>query len=284
MDSALLGTLLQSTVTLAAPLVLACMAGYASERSGVVNIALEGKMVAATLCGAAAGLATHNPWLGLLAGMAAAVVLGLVHWVLTQTFRVDHIVSGMALNVFALGAANFVDRKLEVGNSSGVPVVPEGVLVVVALVVPAVLAWASRFTRWGLRLTAVGADPEKARQMGIDPVAVRAVALLVTGVLCGCAGALVLAHARFYTDGMVAGRGYIALAALILGGWKPLRALGACLVFGFAQALQLQLQGVPILGVELPREVWYSLPYLVTVVALAGFLGGSRPPAGLGKA
>lgn len=284
MDAAFFGTLFQSTVTLAAPLALAAMAGYASERSGVVNIALEGNMVAATLCGALAGLATHNPWAGLVVGVAASVVLALLHWSLTQLFRIDHIVSGMAMNVFALGAANFVDRKASLGNSTGLPVVPEGFLVALAVLAPLALAWASRSTRWGLRLTAVGADPGKARQMGLEPRAIRAVALVLTGVLCGCAGVLVLAHAKFYTDGMVAGRGFIALAALILGGWKPLRALAACVVFGFAQALQLQLQGVPVLGVELPREFWYSLPYLVTVVALAGFLGGSRPPAGLGKA
>lgn len=283
MDAAFVSTLLQSTVTLAAPLVLAAMAGYASERSGVVNIALEGTMVAATLGGAAVGLATQNPWLGLGAGVVAAVVLALVHWSLTQLFRVDHIVSGMAINVFALGAANFIDRKAGLGNSTGLPVVPEGILVVLAAAAPVALAWSSQFTRWGLRLTAVGADPGKARQMGLEPSRVRIGALVLTGVLCGCAGVLVLAHAKFYTDGMVAGRGFIALAALILGGWKPVRALAACVVFGFAQALQLQLQGVPVLGVELPREFWYSLPYLVTVVALAGFLGGSRPPAGLGK-
>lgn len=277
-------TLLESTVTLTAPLVLAAMAGLASERGGVINIGLEGKVVTATLFAAVVGMATQNPVLAVLAAVVAGVVLSWVHWGLTQAFNVDHIVSGMALNALAMGGANFIDRKLGVSEGHRLPDLPVWWLICLAVAVPFALYVLLTRTRWGLRLVAVGADPSKSRQMGVNPLLVRASGLTVTGVLCGLTGVLLVANVGRYTDGMVAGRGYIALAALILGGWKPLPTLAACVVFGLSQAVQVQWQGTPVFGVSIPREVWYSLPYLVTVVALAGFLGGSKPPAGLGRA
>ncbi|MES1227027.1 MAG: ABC transporter permease, partial [Armatimonadota bacterium] len=267
------------------PLVLAAMAGFTSERGGIVNIGLEGKIVVSTFFAAMVGGASHNPWLGLVAALVSAVTLAWLHWGLTQAFNVDHIVSGMALNALGLGTASFMDRKFKVsegGNS--LAVVPVWILITLAIVLPLALAAAMKWTKWGLRLKAVGADPAKARQMGVNPLWVRAGGLTLTGVFCGLAGVLLLSHTGFYTDGMVAGRGYIALAALILGGWKPLPTLGACVVFGLSLAVEIQFQGTPLFGVTIPRELWYSLPYIVTVVALAGFLGGSKPPAGLGKA
>ena len=284
MEVSWLQTLMVSTITLTAPYLLAAMAGFTSERGGVINIGLEGKIVASTVFAAIVGIASHNPWLGMLGGLTASVVMAWLHLGLTQAFNVDHIVSGMALNALALGSANFLDRKLQLSEGHQLPVVPSGVLVVVAVILPFALWAAQKWTKWGLRLTAVGADPEKARQMGINPLLVRAGGLTLTGLFCGLSGVLLVSHSGFYTDGMVAGRGYIALAALILGGWRPLPTFGACVVFGLSQAVQVQLQGTVLLGMNIPREIWLSLPYLVTVVALAGFLGGSKPPAGLGKA
>ncbi|HXH59986.1 MAG TPA: hypothetical protein VNI20_01365, partial [Fimbriimonadaceae bacterium] len=144
------------------------------------------------------------------------------------------------------------------------------------------LAFYLRHTRGGLRLFAVGNDPEKSRQMGLNPVRIRYVALIGTGVLAGLSGTLILSNAQSFTDGITAGRGFIALAALILGGWKPWPTLGACLLFGLFSALQLQLQGSVVFGFVIPSEAWAALPYLVTIVALAGFLGRSKAPSGLG--
>ncbi len=145
------------------------------------------------------------------------------------------------------------------------------------------VAWYLKFGRGGLRLLAVGNDPDKSRQMGLSPVKIRYAALGATGILAGLSGALIVSNPESFTTEMTAGRGYIALAALILGGWKPWRTLGACVLFGAFEAIQLYLQGTNILGADLPTEVWTALPYVVTIIALAGFLGQNKAPAGLGK-
>ena len=276
-------TFLMAAITLSTPLVLAALGGYLSERGGVVNIALEGNMVVATVFGALASVASGNPIVGLAAAIGAACVLSLVHFALTQVFRVEQVISGMACNLLALGVANITDRLSSISGGHKVVGLPVQAFVVAALVIPFVLDLASNHTRFGVRLLASGGDPDKARQMGVEPLKVRLAALLGTGALCGLAGAFMISNVGIYTEGMTANRGYIALAALIVGGWKPVRALVACLVFGFFEALQVQMQGVPLLGMQLPREVWLSLPYLATVAALASFMMKGRAPAGLGK-
>lgn len=275
--------LLQGTLVLSAPLVLAAMGGFFSERSGVINIALEGKMLIATITVFLVSIASGSAFVGAAAGIGAAVLLSLLHWLLTQKYKTDPIVSGMAINAIAFGAANFLDKRFTDPSQSGFPKLPSAVYWGFALVLP-ILAWlyATR-TRGGLRLLAVGSDPDKARQMGVFPQRIRFACLLATGVFCGIAGALIVSNAGSYTDNMTAGRGFIALAALIIGGWRPLPAFAACLAFGLFQQLQIQLQGTAVFGVELPRELWLSLPYLATLIALAGLLGKNRTPAGLGK-
>lgn len=276
--------LLLSTATLSAPLVLAAMGGFTSERGGVINIALEGNMLMAAAATALVGLATQNPWLGLVSGVAAATVLSLLHWLVTQSFRVDHVVSGMAINAIALGGTNFLDRAFANPEHSGeIPKFPLEAYYVLAAVAPLALWFVARRTRSGLRLLAVGSDPAKARQMGVAPVRVRLYGLLATGMFCGLAGAMLVTNAGRFTDGMTSGRGFIALAALILGGWRPIPAALACIGFGFATALQLHMQGTELAGARIPSEVWQVLPYVVTIIALAGALGKSRAPAGLGK-
>jgi ABC-type uncharacterized transport system permease subunit len=155
---------------------------------------------------------------------------------------------------------------------------------ILALVLPALLYGYLRMSRAGLRLLAVGSDPEKARLMGVRPLRVRLIALVATGMFTGLAGAFIVSNVGRFTNDMTAGRGYIALAALILGGWRPLPTLIACIGFALFEAVQLQLQGTELMGAKIPSEAWQALPYLVTVIALAGFLGKSRAPQGLGKA
>jgi general nucleoside transport system permease protein len=274
---------LWSTLTLSAPLILAAMGGLTSERGGVINIALEGKMLGAAVVTALVAVQSDNAVLGLGAGIVAATVLSLLHWLMTQTYRIDHIISGMAINAIAFGASNFLDRKFLSAASGAVPVLPVSLYYAAAFALPVALGLYLAKTRGGLRLLAVGQDPDKSRQMGLSPIGVRFGGLLATGVFCGLAGALVVSQATRFVDNMTSGRGFIALAALILGAWRPIPAALACFAFGAFQALQIQLQGTELMGARIPPEVWQSLPYAVTVVALAGLLGRSRAPSGLGK-
>lgn len=278
-----LSILLHGTLILSAPLVLAAMAGLVSERSGVMNIALEGKVLGAACATALVTQATGNAFAGLGAGVVAALSLSALHALLTQSFLINHIISGMAINALAIGGTSFISKGLQMGTAIGMPRLPVEWFLVVAFALPFLLGLYLRFTRGGAHLLAVGNDPDKSRQMGLDPVRIRWVALTATGVFCGLAGAMLIANVGAFTDGMTAGRGFIALAAMILGAWRPVPALAACLIFGGFTALQLQLQGTPFFGAQIPPELWTALPYAVTLVALALYLSKGRAPAGLGK-
>lgn len=266
----------------AAILGLAALGGLFSERSGVVNIGLEGKMLMAACVTALVGSLSGQPALGLLAGIGAAILMSLGHYVMTQTYRIDHIVAGMAVNLFAAGATNFLMERFFVQGQEYRFFAISAYLVVA--LTAAVAAWFvfSR-TRAGLRLFAVGEHPGKARTTGVDPLRVRLQALVVTGVLCGLSGALIASNSGTYTDGMTAGRGFIALAALILGGWKPIPVALACVAFAAFEALQLQFQGANLMGIQTAAAFWNALPYVITLVALAGFVGRTKAPAGLGR-
>lgn len=271
------------TIALGSPLILAALGGYASERSGVINIGLEGMMLTAACAAALAGYA-GGPFWGLVAALVTGIVFSLLHWLATQVFRIDHVISGMAINALASGGTNFAFERLASRNDIGkVPAYPMEVFYALGIALPFAVAWYTRRSRAGLRLLAVGNDPDKARLMGVAPVRVRFVALIATGLFTGLAGAELTTWAGHFTDNMTSGRGYIALAALILGGWRPVPTLIACLAFGFFSALRLRLVGTPILGIELPSEAWSALPYVVTIIALAGLLGKSKAPAGLGR-
>lgn len=275
--------LLGSTVVLGSPLVLAAMGGLVSERSGVMNIALEGKMLAAACLTAVVSSLSGSAWAGVAAGVAAAVVLSLVHALVTQHFKADHIVSGMGINALAAGGTSLLVKGIFDREGAAPSVfLPVAGYWVTALIAALYLAWYLTRTRGGIRLMAVGNSPFKSRQMGLDPVRVRLVSLLAAGLLCGLGGSLIASNAGSFTDGMTSGRGFIALAALILGGWRPLPALAGCLAFGLTEALQLQLQGTPVLGLNIPTEAWNALPYLATLVALMFRRGRGGGPAGLG--
>lgn len=271
------------TIVLSMPLILAAMGGFTSERTGVINIGLEGMMLMAACLAALVGV-SHGPVAGLLAGIFGATALAVLHWLATQIYRIDHVISGMSINALAAGGTNFLfDRFSDPSRSGGVPILPIAFYKLAAFVIPFALWLYLRKTRGGLRMVAVGSDPDKARLMGVQPVRVRLFGLLATGLFTGLAGVSLVTDTGVFTDNMTAGRGYIALAALILGGWRPVPAMLACVGFGFFSALRLVLEGSRWVAF-IPTQAWTALPYVVTIIALAGFLGRSRTPAGLGKA
>jgi simple sugar transport system permease protein len=218
-------------LSLSAPLILAAMGGFTSERSGVINIALEGKMLTAACAAYVATVLSHNAWLALGVGIGSAIAISLIHWLLTQTYRLDHIISGMAINALAFGLTNYLHFKYNNPDAEALQTLPTGFFWTIAVLLPFALFLFARYTRGGLRLFAVGNDPDKSRLMGVQPLRVRLFGLVATGVFTGIAGTMMFTTAGTFTEGMTAGRGFIALAALILGGWRPLPALGACAAF-----------------------------------------------------
>lgn len=276
-------TLGASTLTFAAPLILAALGGLCSERSGIINIGLEGKMLGAACATGMVGQASGNAALGLAAGLITAILLSLAHWMFTQNFRMDHIVSGMAINALSAGGTSLI-AKTRGADFAGREMAALPVFAFWILAFTAVVAvwYILRGTRPGLRLLAVGNDPDKSRQMGVVPERVRFSALIATGLMTGLAGALIVSNAGGFTDGMTSGRGYIGLAALILGGYHAFPVLAACLFFAFLQALQIQFQGTDGFAAAVPVEFWQALPFIATLVALALF-GKSRAPSGLGQ-
>ncbi|MBX3096775.1 MAG: ABC transporter permease [Fimbriimonadaceae bacterium] len=277
-------TFAMNVVALGLPLVLAALGGLVSERSGIMNIALEGKLLGAACATSLVAASTGSPILGLGAGLLTATILSLGLVWLTQSLRIDHVVAGMAINLISLGGTNFAAKALIDQNQlSGAPTLAKEMYWGLGVLAAVVIIVGFARTRPGLHLFAVGEDPHKSRQMGLSPIRVRVGALLTTGILCGLGGALILTNAGGFTDGMTAGRGFIALAAVILAGWRPGAAVAAALAFGAIEALRIQLQGAPVFGVEIPTEAWASLPYIATLIALTGFLGKTSPPAGLGR-
>jgi ABC-type uncharacterized transport system permease subunit len=268
---------------MSSPLLLIAMAGYASERSGIINIGLEGKMlIACFIC--AAFSPQYGAVGGVLMAVFAGIVVSLLHWTLTQIYRIDHIISGMAINLLASGGTGFLVASGYAKDSiPDIHRLPLVIFYVIAVISPILLHLMANRTRFGLRHKSVGSDPDKARLLGIDPQRVRFAALILTGVFSGLAGSLLVTETSTFTKDMTSGRGYIALAALILGGWRPVPAAISCLLFGLATAVQIQLSGKPMFGMEIPSEIWKMLPYIVTLLALAGLLGRNRTPAGLGK-
>jgi ABC-type uncharacterized transport system permease subunit len=308
-------SLLAATLRLATPLVLASLGGLFCERAGIVDIGLEGKMLGAAFAAGATAAVTGSAWLGLAAAIAAAIVLAMVHGYAAITHHGNQVVSGMALNILVAGlapslaaawfqqggntpplagAARFAAIELPLFHAlSALPGI--GLLFdqlvaghtlpvyLAAMAVPLTALILTR-TRFGLRLRAVGANPQAVDTAGISVTRLRYRALLCTGLLCGIAGAdLSLAQSAGFFRDMTAGRGYLALAALIFGKWRPLPTLLACLLFAFADAVQTRLQGVALPGIGvIPVQFIQALPYILTVLLLAGFVGRARPPKAIG--
>jgi general nucleoside transport system permease protein len=308
---------LASTIRLAVPLIFACLAGLWSERAGVVDIGLEGKMLGAAFAAAVAAVATGDPFLGLFAGITVSILLSLVHGYAAISQRGNQIVSGVAINMLAAGLAavlgnawykeggrtpsisqsqRFLPIDLPFADAvASVPVLGgiykqllsgHNLLVWLAFLAVPVTWWVLQKTRFGLRLRAVGENPAAVDTAGISVVQLRYLSVIICGALCGLGGAyLSIAQGAGYLNNMTAGKGFIALAALIFAKWRPGPALAACLLFGFLDAMAIRLQGVALPGVgQVPVQFIQGLPYVLTVVLLAGFIGKAVPPKASGVA
>ncbi|MXN66445.1 ABC transporter permease [Stappia sp. GBMRC 2046] len=309
--------ILDSTVRLSTPLLLACLAGLYSERAGIFDIGLEGKMLGAAFAAGAGAAVTGSAWLGLLCGIAVSIALALVHGFASITNRGNQIVSGVAINFLAMGLTALLgqDWFRQGGQTPPLPTearftslnwpfaetlrdVPiigglysellsgHNLLVYVAFLMVPFTWWVLFRTRFGLRLRAVGENPAAVDTAGISVTWLRYRAVICTGILCGVAGAyLSTAQSASFIKDMTAGRGFIALAALIFAKWRPVPAMFACLLFGFLDAVAIRLQGQELPGIgEVPVQFFQALPYILTVVLLAGFIGRAIPPKAGGTA
>jgi general nucleoside transport system permease protein len=313
MDLGLIAEILASTIRLSVPLVLAALAGLWSERSGIVDIGLEGKMLAAAFAAAASAAYFQSAWIGLVIAILVSLVFALVHGYAAINQRGNQVVSGVAINMLAAGlavvlgntwfkeggrtpalpdTARFMPINLPGASAlSQVPVLGDlmkvisghSVLTYATVLLVPLTAWALAKTRFGLRLRAVGENPHAVDTAGISVARLRYEAVIIAGILCGIAGAFLSTSlsASFVRD-MTAGRGFMALAALIFANWRAWPALYACLLFGFLQATGNYMQGASIGSFVVPVQFINMLPYLMTVILLAGFIGKSVPPKASG--
>jgi general nucleoside transport system permease protein len=313
MDLSLLAEILASTIRLSVPLVLACLAGLWSEKSGIVDIGLEGKMLAAAFAAAASASYFGSAWIGLLFAILVSLAFSLVHGYAAINQRGNQVVSGVALNMLAAGLAVVLGNTwfkeggrtpalpetarfmpLDIPGSAALSQIPiladvvkiisgHSILTYLTLFLVPLTAWALAKTRFGLRLRAVGENPHAVDTAGISVARLRYQAIVIAGVLCGVAGAFLSTSlsASFVRD-MTAGRGFMALAALIFANWRAWPALYTCLLFGFLQAGGNYMQGAHIGGFEIPVQFINMMPYLMTVILLAGFIGKSVPPKASG--
>jgi len=278
---------LLQTIRIAVPYLFAASAGVISERAGIIALTLEGLVLSGAFGSALVAFYTGSAWLGALAGMALTILVALLYGHISIRYRADQVVTGIALNLVVIAATRFF-LQLAFDSSSNSPRVPgfgEGGLWTnplfwLGLLAAPALAWLLTRTVFGLRVQAVGEHPEAAAASGIAVSRVRYLAMAICGLLAGLGGAYLALDQHQFTDNMTAGRGFIALAAVIFGRWKPLPAAVACLLFAAAEALQIQLQGAQLL----PTQFVQMIPYVLTIVALAGLVGRSTAPAALGKA
>ncbi|MBF9049038.1 ABC transporter permease [Roseobacter sp. HKCCD9010] len=307
--------ILDSSVRLATPLLLACLAGLYSERAGIFDIGLEGKMLAAAFFSAAIAYTSGNVWIGLLAGITASMVLSGIHGLASITFRGNQLISGVAINFLAAGMsvviaqtwfqqggrtpalqgdARFQNITLPFADAmADVPIIGpiyselisgHSILVYIALAIVPLTWWVLFRTRFGLRLRAVGENPAAVDTAGVSVVRARYAAVMICGVLCGIAGAyLATSLAAGFVKDMSAGRGFIALAALIFAKWRPWYALMACLLFGLFDAVGNRFQNIQVGEFVVPVQFMQALPYILVVVVLAGLVGKAIPPRAGGE-
>lgn len=310
MDLTTVIQILDSALRLATPLLFASLAGLFSERSGVFDIGLEGKILASAFLSASVAAFSGSVWIGLLGGIAGSVFLALLHGMASITFRGNQLISGVAINFLASGftvvigenwfglggrtpqlegAARFQELTLPFADAvRGVPVIGpiyadllsgHSILVYVGLLTVLGTWWLLFRTRFGLRLRAVGENPESVDTAGVSVIRLRYSAVLIAGILCGLAGSyLATGLAAGFVKEMSAGRGFIALAALIFAKWRPGYAMLACLLFGLLEAIGNRYQNIDIGGFQVPVQFMQALPYILTVVILAGFVGKAIPP------
>ncbi|MEO6656364.1 MAG: ABC transporter permease [Pyrinomonadaceae bacterium] len=292
---AFLVILLFSMIRSATPLIFAALGGMFSERAGVINIALEGLMLAGAFSAAVATYELHNPYLGFLAGMAVGAIVALVFAIAVIKFEADQVVTGFAVSLLMLGLPAVISSRLYDSAGSTQQIAKEFLLPdyfnrisiasILAFVLVPVCWYVLYKTPFGLRIRAAGENPEAADAAGVNVIRLRYIAVILSGVLAAGGGAyLSIGQSSLFTRGMTAGRGYIALAALILAKWKPIPVLFACLFFGLTEALSIQMQGVIKMpsGEDVPVQFIQIIPYVLTIIVLAGFIGLSRAPKALG--
>lgn len=303
--------LVDSAVRLSVPLLFACLAGLYSERAGIFDIGLEGKMLVAAFAAGAGAAIAQSAVIGLLTGIFASVAMALLHGLACITYRGNQIVSGVAINILAIGLtaqlgstwfqqggqtpnlpaeARFMDITLPwswelapvpfVGHIYSEIMSGHGLLVYLAYLAVPLTWWVLYRTRFGLRLRAVGENPAAVDTAGISVVWLRYRAVICCGILCGFAGAyLAVEQSAGFIRDMTAGKGFIALAALIFAKWRPVQAMGACFLFGLLDAGAIRLQGASLPGIgEVPVQFIQAVPYVLTVILLAGFVGRATPP------
>lgn len=296
---------LVQTLRIAMPYFFAASGGVLSERAGIIALTLEGWMLTGAFCAALGSYHAQSPWIGLLAGVAGGVCAAALHALACIRYRANQVVVGIAANLLAVGATRFFLR-LAFDSSSNSPRVPgftwlpqggtdggaaagDGLVSLAAslvnpLVVLGILSllgvsWLLSSTPFGLRIRAVGEKPEAAASLGVDVARVRWAAVLLAGALTSLGGVYLALDQHQFTDSMTAGRGFIALAAVIFGNWRPTRVAAACVLFAAAEALQIQLQGMQLV----PSQFVEMIPYVLTIVALVGVVGRAMPPAALGR-
>ena len=284
--------LMLQTLRIAIPYLFAASGGVLAERAGIVSLTLEGFMLAGAFCATLGSFYFGNPWAGVLMGLLGGCLFGAIHAVATIRFKANQIVSAVAINLMVVGLTRFFLR-LAFDSSSNSPRVAgfgrdgnagalatfENPLIWLGVIVMPALAWVITRTRFGLRVRAVGEKPEAAATLGVSVNRIRYRAVIASGALAALGGCYLALDQHQFTDQMTAGRGFIALAAVIVGRWMPIRAGIACLLFAFAEAMQIQVQGAGVL----PSQFVSMIPYVLTLVALAGLVGRAAPPAALGR-
>ena len=290
--------MLSSAVLMAVPITLGAFSGILSERAGVVNIAIEGMMLMSAMVSALMGSVTNSIWLGLLFGVASAVLLAVLHGILSIKYKIDQIISGTVINIFSTGMTAFISQKylqvyqnlnnppmfqrFEIPFLSEIPLIGPilfntNFFVYFMFIILIVLQIALFATRWGLRMRSVGEHPKAADTLGINVIKTRYMAVLLGGLVAGIAGSFyILGSVGRFDEGMTAGKGFIGLAAMIFGNYNPIGAMGAGLLFGFADSLGSKLS---LLGSVIPSTLMSTAPYLITMVVLAGFVGKGHVPA-----
>lgn len=299
------GDLLYAMIRLSTPITLAAIGAVVCERSGIVNIAMEGIMIIGAFFAVLGAYVSGSPWVGLIVGVLAGGVFSLIHAVATVTFHLDHVVSGAVLNILAFGIVRYLmilvyghpgttepiakglsDFRLTIPLLSKIPVIGRALfdqtpIIYMSFALVIIIALVMKKTKLGLHIRSAGEHPLALETIGISVYKIRYIAIFISGLTSGLAGAfLSIEHNVSFTEGMTNGRGFIALAANISGGWNAVGAFIASLFFGFADALQLRLQVFKV--VNAPAEIFIILPYVLTVVAVAGFVRRSRPPKAVG--
>ncbi|NLN69998.1 MAG: ABC transporter permease [Chloroflexi bacterium] len=291
-----------SAVLLAVPITLGAFSGVLSERAGVVNIAIEGMMLMGSMIGSLIGSITNNAWIGLVGAILSGLLLSLIHAILSIKYKINQVISGTVINIFSAGMTAFISQKYLQTNQAlnspplftripipGLAKIPllgpmffnTNVFVYLTFILLIVIQVALFSTRWGLRLRSVGEHPRAADTLGIDVIRTRYEAVLLSGIVAGLAGGFfTLGSVGRFNEGMTAGKGFIGLAAMIFGNWRPLGAMGAGLIFGFADAIGSKLL---LLGSAIPPQIMAMAPYLITMIVLAGFIGKGDAPAADGE-